>query len=239
MRIQLPESDRARERNRAGTAWSVVAHAVVILLAVQATAGGTTAPAPRDEPAPVIYHVQPAAPAPAPAAPDAGRAATSPAGPPLPAAPLEVPSAIPPIPAIGLVPDLALPARAGAPVSASDFRSSIGSMGGAPGPGLGSPTGPLAAHQVDAPARPADRTAPRYPDLLRRAGTEGSVLVRFVVDSTGRVDPTSITIVDATHPLFAAAVRDALSRASFRAAEVAGRPVAQLVEQRFDFRLDR
>ena len=238
MRIRLPESDRARERNRAGTAWSVVAHAVVILLAVQATAGGTTAPVPREEPAPVVYRVQRTAPTPAraAAAPDAGRTAT---GPSLPAAPSEVPSAMPAIPDIGLIPDLVLPARTGAPVGNDDFRTSGAPVGGAPDVGLVSPAGPLAAHQVDVPARPADRTAPRYPDLLRRAGTEGTVLVRFVVDSAGRVDPASVTIVDATHPLFAAAVRDALLRAAFRAARAAGHPVAQLVEQRFDFRLDR
>ena len=63
------------------------------------------------------------------------------------------------------------------------------------------------------------------------------MVARFVVDSAGRVAPGSLEIVRATHELFADAVRVALERTRFVPAERAGRPVAQLVEERFGFEL--
>jgi protein TonB len=79
----------------------------------------------------------------------------------------------------------------------------------------------------------------RYPESLRRAGIEGEVVLRFVVDSAGRVEPGSITTVRASHPLFDEAVRRALGSTRFAPAEVGGRRVRQLVEQAFTFAIDR
>lgn len=78
---------------------------------------------------------------------------------------------------------------------------------------------------------------PRYPEPLRAAGIEGSVLVRFTVDTAGRVDMATVKILSSTHDLFAAAVRDALARFRFEAAEVDGRRVPALAEMPFEFRL--
>ena len=61
------------------------------------------------------------------------------------------------------------------------------------------------------------------------------MLARYVVDAEGGVRAPSIEIVAATDSLLA--VRAALRDARFRPAEVGGRPVAQLVEQRFRFAL--
>jgi protein TonB len=77
-----------------------------------------------------------------------------------------------------------------------------------------------------------------YPDALRSRGVQGEVFARFVVDASGRVDGKSIEIVSASSPAFANAVRYSLERARFQPAEAAGRKVAQLVEQHFQFRLD-
>lgn len=85
----------------------------------------------------------------------------------------------------------------------------------------------------------SDNGSPIYPALLRSAGIEGDVLVRFVVDSAGRVEPNSITLLDASHVAFGDAVSRWLQRARYLPAEVAGRPVRQLVEQRFGFTLRR
>jgi protein TonB len=57
---------------------------------------------------------------------------------------------------------------------------------------------------------------PRYPELLRRAGIEGSVVVRFIVDTTGRVDMRSVEVLRSTHEGFTAAVRETLERLRFR-----------------------
>ena len=75
--------------------------------------------------------------------------------------------------------------------------------------------------------------------MLRSASIEGEVLVRFVVDNQGRVEAASIRILETTHSAFADAVRRWLLRSRYAPAEVAGRPVRQLVEQRVSFALLR
>ncbi len=76
---------------------------------------------------------------------------------------------------------------------------------------------------------------PRYPpDLLaRRIG--GKVTVRFVVDTLGTADVTSIEILDASAPQFEESVRAALPHMRFSPARLNGRRVRQLVEQPFRF----
>jgi protein TonB len=78
---------------------------------------------------------------------------------------------------------------------------------------------------------------PAYPDALRSALVEGSVLVQFVVDTTGRVEPQSISIVRATHPGFADAVRRWLPQTRYAPAEARGGRVRQLVQQVVGFTL--
>jgi protein TonB len=80
-------------------------------------------------------------------------------------------------------------------------------------------------------------TVPRYPERLRGAGIEGTVLVQFAVDTAGRVDPASVRILASPHALFTDAVRDALARFRFRPAEVGGRHVTALAQMPFEFRL--
>jgi TonB family protein len=84
-----------------------------------------------------------------------------------------------------------------------------------------------------------DNPRPRYPDALRRAGVEGSFLVEFVVDSTGRVDPKTLSFPKAAHPMFLRAVRDALLHSRYFPAELAGMRVRQLVTQQFTFVIAR
>jgi TonB family protein len=78
---------------------------------------------------------------------------------------------------------------------------------------------------------------PEYPRTLRESNVEGEVLVRFVVDSTGRVERESIVILQEPHALFGDAVRRWLPRTRYRPAEIGGQPVRQLVEQRIAFGL--
>jgi protein TonB len=90
--------------------------------------------------------------------------------------------------------------------------------------------------QVEKPVTQAPNSAqPNYPDILRQAGVEGDVLATFVVDTTGRADPSSFKVLRATHQLFEKAVRDALPRMRFIPAEVGGKRVKQLVQQPFSF----
>ena len=80
---------------------------------------------------------------------------------------------------------------------------------------------------------------PRYPERLRELGIEGTVLVRFTVDTTGRVDVKSAQIVSTTNPLFSRAVLDALDGFRFKPAEVGTRRVAALAEMPFEFRISK
>lgn len=79
--------------------------------------------------------------------------------------------------------------------------------------------------------------APIYPPELSAAGREGQVRAVYVVDTTGRVDTTSIQVVESDDPRFTASVRTALSGMRFRPAKRAGKIVRQLVAQRFRFRI--
>lgn len=84
-----------------------------------------------------------------------------------------------------------------------------------------------------------DNPRPRYPDALKRQGVEGSFVVEFVVDSTGRVDEKTMNFPTTTHPMFLRAVRDALLHSRYFPAELAGVRVRQLVQQQFSFVLIR
>ena len=85
----------------------------------------------------------------------------------------------------------------------------------------------------------SDNPPPEYPSALQSAQVEGSVLVQFVVDTTGHVEHTSIAIVKASHEQFASAVRRWLARTRYTPAQIRGRPVRQLVQQEVAFSLDR
>jgi TonB family protein len=104
------------------------------------------------------------------------------------------------------------------------------------------------------PARPADSVftmlevermveryegsgAPVYPPTLSALGKEGRVQATFVVDTTGRVDMTSVQVLASDDPEFSESVRTALGEMRFHPATRGGRAVRQLVEQRFNFRI--
>jgi TonB family protein len=93
-------------------------------------------------------------------------------------------------------------------------------------------------NQVDRAVQLTRAAVPRYPDALKSVNVTGEVVVQYVVDQRGRVEPGSIKILSSTHRLFGEAVRRALLEARFRPAEVGGQPVRQLVEQPFIFKLE-
>lgn len=93
---------------------------------------------------------------------------------------------------------------------------------------------------VEQPVRAmAGNPAPRFPSMLAQAGVEGSVLMQFVVDTAGRVEPASLHVIKSDHQLFERAVRESLLRARFQPAQVSSRAVRQRVEQAFTFALAR
>jgi TonB family protein len=78
---------------------------------------------------------------------------------------------------------------------------------------------------------------PRYPELLRQAGIQGRVMLEATVDTTGRVQPGSVTVVSATNPAFVEPAREALLATLFRPAQVGGRVSRMRVRIPFEFTL--
>jgi hypothetical protein len=79
--------------------------------------------------------------------------------------------------------------------------------------------------------------APIYPRELIAIGVEGLVQATYVVDSVGRVDTTTIQVAYSDDPRFTASVRTALGEMLFRPAKRGGKTVRQLVEQKFRFKI--
>ncbi len=78
---------------------------------------------------------------------------------------------------------------------------------------------------------------PAYPESLRDDAPDGLVVVRFVVDTTGRVETPSLDVMRATHQEFADAVRTALDRLVYSPAQIDGHNVRVRTMQRFEFHL--
>jgi outer membrane biosynthesis protein TonB len=101
---------------------------------------------------------------------------------------------------------------------------------------LAAHTGPYLRDEVDRVVRPYDNNPkPVYPWRLQRQGVQASFVAQFVIDSTGRVDESSLVFPPGAHSLFVEAVRQALHKSRYFPAEFGGRKVNQLVEQRFTF----
>ena len=100
------------------------------------------------------------------------------------------------------------------------------------------PEGVFFDFQVEKPvsARP-DNAPPVYPNQLRAANVEGTVIAKFVVDTTGLADMRSFEIVRSDHDAFSAAVREGTANLRFYPAQVGGRKVKQLVQMPFSFSL--
>ena len=230
----LLESRAARQRRTGGSLVSVAFHTIVISALVIVTANATV-PKSRDEPTEKITYTRPL-----PQkivveqhAINRSHANTSPAlGAPLLIPLINIPTTLPTI-------DLSR-----TPTSADDFAARGLAVGVADGVEGGTGTVPMTGiytkAQVDRPviSAPGSR-GPSYPELLRSAGVEGSVLAQFVVDTTGRADPASFIALRSDNALFTAAVRAALGRMRFLPAEAGGRKVSQLVQQPFQFTVTR
>jgi TonB family protein len=140
-------------------------------------------------------------------------------------------STLPPAPSVDVDPRTLLAADTGAIIVS---RSS----GRGPGRGPGFADGePATAGDVDRIATMTTTPRPRYPDQLRAAGVTGRVVVRLVIDTTGRVEAASVVIREASHELFAQSVRAILPSLRFSPAEARGRKVRMLADLPFEFRL--
>lgn len=228
MLTTLLESRPNKGSDKRGAVASVVLHATIILAAVYATATGAPA---KDKPInpPVLHWVKtPPPPSTNTAVPDRTprRSATAQPANPL-AVPIEIPTSLP---------SIDLQAQA---VTTSDFVRGSPSNPAVPDQGTaGNGRRAYDASEVEVAVTVIGNTVPEYPSAFRAAGIEGKVVAEFVVTEFGRADERSLRIISATNDGFVDAIRRALPRMRFRAARIGERPVAQLVQQQFVFRLD-
>ncbi len=117
------------------------------------------------------------------------------------------------------------------------FRPSDAGAGLARGPGGPPPAPPTPVVPFDDVPVLVAPPQVNYPDTLRVLGIQGRVVVRAVVDSTGRVDSGTATIAMTTDSGFDQAALTAALAARFYPARIAGRPVAALVDLPIDFTL--
>jgi periplasmic protein TonB len=64
-----------------------------------------------------------------------------------------------------------------------------------------------------------------YPEELKRRRLGGIAEIQFVVDASGKVEASSVEIVDATQPAFGEAAKRAVMTAGFKPGKVGGTPV--------------
>jgi len=263
--LESQKTDR-KKRSVGGTIFSVILHVLVIFLAVFATARAGTRkpeknraekvnfvamkkdepPPPKKEPPkeqpkpkeppkpkpPTPKLVVPQLPKEAPLAPPKGFKVLAP--------PVNVPTKLPSI-------DLSK-----ALTNENDFSgkgvaggSSNGVKGGTGKEGdMGKSAGVKAVDdhvytesQVEKAVEKIGGEAPEYPPGLKDAGVEGTVLVQFVVNERGRYEPGTLNVLNSSNSGFTAAVKDALPRMKFSAAQIGGKKVQQLVQMPFQFHL--
>ncbi|MGH7664768.1 MAG: TonB family protein [Gemmatimonadaceae bacterium] len=232
----LLESKAQKDRNTGGAILSGVIHAGFIVLAVFATAHATTelekpkeeeidffeAPKPKEPPPPEK---------PPPPPPDQPVVPPPPKGFQVLTAPVEIPD---------VIPDVDLTKQV---TNEADF-SGIGVEGGVASGVVGG-EGPVTDQpyfefQVEKPAILAPGQglpSSAYPDILRNARVEGTVLAQFVVGTNGRADMSTFKVLKSDHDLFTRAVKRHLPDMRFLPAETGGRKVKMWVQQPFTFNL--
>ena len=78
---------------------------------------------------------------------------------------------------------------------------------------------------------------PVYPALLKHAGIQGRVILRAIVDTTGRVEPTSVRIIKSPSAAFNQPTKDWVLKALFRPARLHGRGVRVFINLPVDYTL--
>ena len=77
----------------------------------------------------------------------------------------------------------------------------------------------------------------QYPELLRTAGMQGRVVIEAIVDTSGRVLPSSVRVISSTHPGFEAPAKQLILKSLFRPGRVRGRAVSVLLSVPVEFTL--
>jgi protein TonB len=265
--MRLLESKRPttkKGRSAGGTIFSIIFHSLIVFLAVFATArAGTKKPekvkaenvrfveVKKDEPPPPPKKELPPPPkqAPKPKAPTP-KVVEVQLPKDVPVAPPQGFKVVPPV--VNVPTDIPTVDLSKALTNESDFSgkgveggSSKGVKGGTGNDGdTGKEAGtadhgPYMEFQVEKAVEKIGGDAPEYPVGLKSSGIEGEVMAQFVVNESGRYEPGTLKILKSSNPGFTAAVKDALPRMRFSAAQIGGKKVQQLVQMPFQFHITK
>jgi len=220
----LIESARAGtiEGRWSGRVASFAVHSALAAAAVLATQQGPPAPGESRAAPPIVWEVPPRHSPPPASAPGLPAPPGRIAAPALPLVTIDVPGVPGPTPDPG-------PAITVTPPGTWPL---IGGGGEPPGRVLD------ARYVEEPPARLAHPPL-RYPEILRQAGVEGSVVVEAVLDTLGAVERSSIRVVQGGHALFEAEGVALVLGSRYRAARVNGRPVRVRIHVPVSFAIRR
>jgi periplasmic protein TonB len=228
----LIESKARRQRRAGGTLLSILLHGTIIAGAIVVTRRVSVAKPTEPTPTPIVYSDLPK-----PMPHNLQRGPAEPARTYVPPGtivvipPSVMPHVLPPITSGPVIDD---PAKLFIGGGLTTHDSSQATAGSAADPGA-----IYLGDDVEKRAELRSTVRPVYPEVLRSAGIGGHVIVRFVVDTLGRVEHESVVVREASHARFENAVRDVLPRLRFAPAEVNGHPVRMLVEMPFEFAISK
>lgn len=226
----LLETKRKRERGAGGALFSVVFHCATIAAALTLTAKGVVEAHndQREQTVKMDIKKEPPPPETKPPPPEVVHTPPPPKGYQIITAPVEIPDVLPKIDLSKKMTDDA------------DFTGK-GAVGGTSKGVEGGVAKPLQSEalyefQVEKQAAWVNGTgAPTYPEILKSAGIEGEVQATFVIDTTGRADPSTFKVLNKPDQRFINAVIKSLPSMRFLPAEAGGRKVKQHVQQTFQF----
>jgi protein TonB len=256
MMTTLLESKPRKQRSFGGTVFSVIFHSAILFFAVYATARAGISkdnekreekvnfvtmkkepppppdvkkePPPPPKKAPVTEHN------PVPLPPVPKEEIAPPQGFKVLEAPVNIPVDIPKVDASAAVTNEAdFSGKGVAGGSASGKEGSTGEKEG----GKAASDKPYFDYQVEKQVEAISGTNVEYPEQMRSSGAEGEVQAQFVVNEDGRVEPGTFKVLNSPNSAFTQAVRKALPGMRFKAAQIGGQKVSQVVQQSFIFKL--
>ena len=264
--MRLLESKKSDKKGRSlgGTLFSVILHSLIIFLAIFATARAGARKAEKRETKVNFVAVKEKEPPPPPkkevVKPEPPKPKKAPTPPKVVQAPV-LPKVVAPAPPQGfkvLAPPVNVPTtmptvdlskaitnendfsgKGVAGGSASGVKGGTGKEGDTGKEAGEEHKGPYMEFQVEKAVEKIGGDAPDYPQSLRDQGVEGQVLAMFVVGENGRYEGGTLKILNSSNPAFTAAVKDALPRMRFSAAQIGGKKVSQLVQMPFQFNLKK
>lgn len=231
---QLIESNHKKKSSLSQTVISLALHAGVIFGAVKATQGVIDGPKDVVVDTTMIFMKPPEAPPPPPPPPEnvVVSANPPPQGFQVITPPDNIPTEIPPV-------------NLNERFDPKDFTGK-GVEGGIAS-GIVGGTGPvptidgdvyLAAEVEDRPeVADASKCQPAYPPVMQSAGIPGKVVMQFVVNTDGKVDPTQFKVISSTHKAFEGPAKEAMLGCTFKPGKSRGQPVRVMVQQSLSFKL--